>query len=120
MTELQHRFDIKPVSANNMFAGAQYYLTKSYREYRKFIKDVINKSGEEWPFGKDEVKFIIHVGFSRKTSDLDNAVKPLLDAYQEVFNEFNDKAVTEIFMKKHLVPKNKEYIDVNVSRVTPE
>ena len=46
-----------------------------------------------WPFSSNPVSFEITAGFSNKSSDLDNVIKPLFDTYQGIFEEFNDNKV---------------------------
>ena len=76
--------------------------------------------GSEWPFGTDKVKFSIRVGFSNRGADLDNTIKPFMDTYQSIFEDFNDNKVYELIMEKDIVPKGEEYISVEIERIEDE
>ena len=63
-----------------------------YIEYQNELRDELQ--GVKWPFEKsDQLEFDIIAGVSNKMADLDNVVKPLLDTYQGIFEEFNDNKV---------------------------
>lgn len=68
----------------------------------------------QWPFGKDEVSFHVEVGLSSRAADLDNTIKPLLDTFQGIFDEFNDNKVNYIELHKEIVPKGAEYLWIRV------
>ena len=66
-----------------------------YIEYQNELRDELQ--GVKWPFEKsDQLEFDIIAGVSNKMADLDNVVKPLLDTYQGIFEEFNDNKVYHI------------------------
>ena len=92
--------------------------TVDYKNYQNEIRDIIIWSdGDkfEWPFEKDEhVFFNVHVGLSNRAADLDNIIKPLLDTYQSMYEEFNDKYVYGISMSKDIVKRGEEYLDVSI------
>ena len=71
-----------------------------------------------WPhlFIYDQLEFDIVAGVSNKAADLDNVVKPLLDTYQGIFEEFNDNKVYHIKLYKQLTNKGDEYLYVRVER----
>lgn len=73
-----------------------------------------------WPFGDSMVSFNIDAGLSNRAADLDNVVKPVLDTWQSMFDEFNDNKVYEIHMTKTIVPKGEEFIAVSVDRIEDE
>ena len=73
--------------------------------------------GVAWPFeDSDLLEFEIIAGVSNKMADLDNVVKPLLDTYQGIFEEFNDNKVYHITLDKQIVAKGNEYLFVKVER----
>ena len=86
--------------------------TVEYRQYQEEIRDEM--MGTDWTFGSDPVTFIVKVGLSSKAADLDNIIKPLLDTFQSIYEEFNDNKVYRIELEKELVVKGKEYISVQV------
>jgi len=70
--------------------------------------------GVEWPYGSVPVTFIISVGLSSKAADLDNVIKPLLDTFQSIYEDFNDNKVYRIEAEKQIVEKGKEFLHVKV------
>ena len=92
--------------------GRKTIKTSDYTKYQNEIRDEI--MDVKWPFEKSEVVFIVVAGLSNRGADLDNCIKPLLDTFQNIFEEFNDNKVYEIHMTKDIVQKGKEYIDVEI------
>tara|TARA_R110002126_G_scaffold133609_4_gene277666 strand:- start:4899 stop:5219 length:321 start_codon:yes stop_codon:yes gene_type:complete len=93
--------------------------TADYKRYQNDVRDmVIWLDGDkfEWPFGSEQVFVCVHAGLSNKAADLDNIIKPLLDTYQVMYDDFNDKNVYGISMFKDLVPRGSEYLDVSIIR----
>ena len=108
---LHMHLQVKPLSANKMFYRNKN-KTVEYREYQQEMLDEMRD--EEWIFGSSPVTFIIKAGLSSKAADLDNIIKPLLDTWQTIFDEFNDNKVYKIIAEKEIVEKGKEYIHVRV------
>lgn len=98
-----------------MFArkGRTTFKTADYLRYQEEIRDEIEPP-YDWPFGSNEVIFSIIAGVSNRGFDLDNTIKPLLDTYQSIYEDFNDNKVYITFMVKRIVPKGEEYINVAV------
>lgn len=67
-------------------------------------------------FKDSPVHFIVYAGLSNKASDLDNIIKPLLDTYQNIFEEFNDKTVQGIILQRDRVKRGREYLWVRVTK----
>jgi len=86
-----------------------------YIDYQNELRDEIR--GVEWPFGDEQVTFYIVAGFSNRAADIDNVIKPLLDTYQGIFEEFNDNKVYHAELHKTIVPKGREFLYVRVGRV---
>jgi Holliday junction resolvase RusA-like endonuclease len=116
----------KPMSANRMEGirairtkdgrnFTQTYPTKQYKEFlERFIKATDNLS---WQFEKTaDIKITFNAFFSNRASDLDNILKPTLDALQKVF-EWNDKHCYEIAAYKHLVKRGEERLEINVEEL---
>ena len=76
------------------------------------IKDELR--GVEWPFNDNPVAFFVEAAFSSRLADLDNVIKPLLDTFQSIYEEFNDNKVYYVELQKRIVPKGEEYIKVRV------
>lgn len=72
--------------------------------------------GETWAFKDSPVHFTVYAGLSNKASDLDNIIKPLLDTYQNIFEEFNDKTVQGIILQRDRVKRGREYLWVRVTK----
>ena len=103
-----------------MFArkGKTTFKTRDYLNYQEEMRDGI--LGETWPFGTEQVIFLVTAGVSSRASDLDNLIKPLLDTYQNIFPEFNDNKVYGIYMMKTIVPRGEEYLEVTVRKMNDE
>ena len=97
---MKFKHNVKPLSANKMYWRGKRRKTTEYLHYQNEIRDEL--MGVEWPFGTDKVKFNICVGFSNRGADLDNAIKPFMDTYQSVFEDFNDNKVYILHMDKDL------------------
>ena len=115
---LNHRLNVKPLSANKMYWRGKRVKTKEYLDYQNEIRDEL--MGVDWPFGSDMVTFDITAAFSNRGADLDNIMKPLFDTYQNIFDDFNDNKVYRIDAKKEIVPKGEEYFEVKIERIEDE
>ena len=92
--------------------GKSTFKTPQYLEYQNEIRD--SMMGTQWQFADSQVKFTIDVGLSNRGADVDNVIKPLLDTYQAIFEEFNDNKVYHIDITKSIVKRGDEYINVTV------
>lgn len=115
MKVLDHRFQVKPLSANRMFArkGRTTFKTADYNHFQEELYDELK--GVEWCFGKEEVNVIVHAGLSNRGADIDNVIKPLLDTLQSIYEDFNDNKVYGIVLCKDIVPKGEEYLHVTIT-----
>ena len=85
-------------------------------DYKRFQEEVASMlMGQEWPFETKPVLFIVYAGLSNRASDLDNIIKPLLDTYQNIFEEFNDKTVQGIILQRDRVKRGGEYLWVRIA-----
>jgi|SRR3990167_1016595 len=102
------RIAIKPISVNKCWKGRRF-KTLDYEAYEREMMYTLPKL--KIPQGK----LILHltVGFSSKSSDLDNTIKPILDILQKKY-DFNDKMIYAIKANKVDVKKNEEYIDFKI------
>lgn len=115
MKILEHTFKLKPLSANQMTYRNKAIKQIKYVNYQNELRDELK--GVEWPFEPAQLlEFEIIAGVSNKAADLDNIVKPLLDTYQNIFEEFNDNKVYHIKLYKQLTNKGDEYLYVRVER----
>ena len=70
--------------------------------------------GTTWPFGSEEVSIYVEAGLSARQADLDNVLKPLLDTFQGIYEEFNDNKIYFIEAWKTIVPKGDEFLRVRI------
>lgn len=94
--------------------GRRTFKTGEYLVYQNEIRDYL--MGDDWPFGKDPVSFQVEAGLSSRNMDLDNVIKPLLDTFQSIYDEFNDNKVYYIELHKEIVPKGDEYLWIRIRR----
>lgn len=92
------------------------HKTAAYKNYQMEIRDEL--MGVEWPFGTNPVKFDIDAGFSTRAADIDNILKPLLDTFQSIYEDFNDNKVYELIATKYIVSKGDEFLRVRISETT--
>jgi Holliday junction resolvase RusA-like endonuclease len=75
-----------------------------------------------FPNGKIDPTQILRIefffGFSNQSSDLDNPVKLLIDIAQKKYG-FNDKNVFELNVRKCLVKKGDEFIQMGIFNLLP-
>ena len=88
------------------------YKSKAYQDYQNEIRDEL--MGIDWPFANEKVSFLVQAGLSNRGQDLDNIIKPVLDTYQTIYDEFNDNKVYSIMLTKDIVKKGEEYLHVTV------
>ena len=96
--------------------GRRTFKTAAYMDYQNDIRDQL--MGISWPFGKEQIYFDVEVGLSNRGADLDNTIKPLLDTYQGIFEDFNDNKVYNVNLLKTIVPKGSEFIRVRIGLFT--
>ena len=88
------------------------YKTPAYKQYQEHIREYLR--GTEWPFKDMPVSFYVEAGLSNRAADIDNVIKPLLDTFQVIYDDFNDNKVYYVELQKKIVPKGDEYIRVRV------
>jgi Holliday junction resolvase RusA-like endonuclease len=104
----------KPLSVNEAWQGKRF-KTPAYKVYEETIL-------LSMPKGKIDAEQMLRVefffGFSKKASDLDNPVKLLLDIAQKKYG-FNDKNVYELNVRKCIVKKGDEFIQMGIYPLLP-
>lgn len=96
-------------------------MTYKLKEYLDYQHDIRSQMMEDvWLFEDKLVKFTVEAGLSNRGADIDNVIKPLLDTFQGIFEEFNDNKVYHIDITKFIVKKGDEYINVVVEEYTDE
>ena len=92
--------------------GKTTFKSADYLQYQNDIRDQL--IGTDWPFGSGQVSFNITAGLSNRGADLDNVIKPILDTYQGVYEEFNDNKVYNIKLEKRIVKRGGEFLDIRI------
>ena len=111
---IQFKLNEKPLSINEAWQGKRF-KTPIYKTYEETILLTM-------PKGKIDVEQMLRIefffGFSNKASDLDNPVKLLLDIAQKKYG-FNDKNVFELNVRKCIVKKGEEFIQMGIYPLLP-
>lgn len=111
---IQFKLNEKPLSINEAWQGKRF-KTPLYKSYEQTIL-------LRMPKGKIESEQMLRIefffGFSNKASDLDNPVKLLLDIAQKKYG-FNDKNVFELNVRKCIVKKGEEFIQMGIYPLLP-
>jgi len=111
---MQIRIDEKPLSVNAAWQGKRF-KTFAYKQYeRKLLLLLPNKKLNI----SDLMRIELFFGFSSKASDLDNPVKMILDILQKKYG-INDKNVYELNIRKCIVEKGKEFIEIGIYDLLP-
>lgn len=109
---MNFKLDVKPLSVNQCWQGRRY-KTKIYKEYEKNMLMLLPNIQLEF---KNNLRICITFAFSNSTSDIDNPLKPMLDILQKKYL-FNDRAVYELNVKKEVVKKGKEFINIKITEI---
>ena len=111
---ISFKLNEKPLSINEAWQGKRF-KTPIYKSYEETILLTM-------PKGKIDVEQMLRIefffGFSNKASDLDNPVKLLLDIAQKKYG-FNDKNVFELNVRKCIVKKGEEFIQMGIYPLLP-
>ena len=111
---IQVRLNEKPLSVNQAWQGKRF-KTQAYQDYEKSILLRL-------PAGKVHTNVMLRLefffGFSNAASDLDNPVKLLMDIAQKKYG-FNDKMVFELNVRKCLVKKGEDFIQMGIYQMLP-
>ena len=106
---------VKPLSANQMTGRSKSYKTKEYKQYQEDIRQEL--LGVDWPIKDNPCAFYVEAGLSNRLSDLDNVIKPLLDTFQCIYPEFNDRRVNYIELQKKPVKRGEEFLRIRIGTV---
>ena len=104
----------KPLSVNLAWQGKRY-KTPAYKDYEKAML-LRMPAYKVDPAQMLRVEFFF--GFSNQASDLDNPIKLLMDIAQKKYG-FNDKNVFELNVRKCLVDKGDEFIQMGIYNLLP-
>lgn len=111
---IQFKLNEKPLSINEAWQGKRF-KTPLYKAYEQTILLTMPKAKIET---EQMLRIEFFFGFSNKASDLDNPVKLLLDIAQKKYG-FNDKNVFELNVRKCIVNKGEEFIQMGIYPLLP-
>lgn len=103
--------DIKPLSVNEAWQGKRYKSDK----YNAYEMEMLLRL----PPGKlpnPPYRVFYEFGFSNKLCDFDNPCKPLGDILQKKYG-FNDNEIYEAHIRKVIVRKGQEYVQVRIEHM---
>lgn len=100
------------MSINQAFQGRRF-KTPAYKAFRErcqwLLKDVDIPDGDLW--------LKIEFGVSNMAFDVDNGLKPFIDALQDKYG-FNDNKITALTATKVKTAKGSEFIDFKITDIT--
>ena len=111
---IQFKLNEKPLSVNEAWQGKRF-KTPLYKAYEQTILLTMPKAKID---AEQMLRIEFFFGFSNKASDLDNPVKLLLDIAQKKYG-FNDKNVFELNVRKCIVKKGDEFIQMGIYKLLP-
>jgi len=106
---LNFKIALKPLSVNKAWKGRRYKT----KEYDKYIKEAMLLMPNVKVKAFDKISVNIIFGFSNKSADVDNPVKPLLDIITKKYG-IDDKHIYRLSQEKVITAKGKEFIEVNI------
>jgi len=111
---INFKLNEKPLSINEAWQGKRF-KTPAYKRYEEAMLLLM-------PKGRVDLDQMLRIefffGFSNKASDLDNPVKLLMDIAQKKYG-FNDKMVFELNVRKCIVKKGEEFIQMGIYNLLP-
>ena len=111
---IQVKLNEKPLSVNQAWQGKRF-KTPAYQDYEKNIMLRL-PAGKVDPAAMLRLEFFF--GFSNAASDLDNPVKLLIDIAQKKYG-FNDKMIFELNVRKRIVKKGEDFIQMGIYSMLP-
>jgi len=94
------------MSVNEAWQGRRY-KTPAYKQYERDVLFLLPKK-IDIPDPPYEIHF--KFGFSSKSSDWDNPVKPTQDIISKKYG-FNDKLIRRAVIETEIVPRGREYFE---------
>jgi Holliday junction resolvase RusA-like endonuclease len=111
---IQFKINEKPLSVNLAWQGKRF-KTPAYKEYEK---GMLLNMPKAYIYKDQMLRVEFFFGFSNKASDLDNPVKLLMDIAQKKYG-FDDKMVFELNVRKCIVKKGEEFIQMGIYNLLP-
>jgi len=106
------KIKIKPLSVNQAWQGKRY-KTNKYKAFEKELLLLLPPMKIEF---KGDLSVELIYGFSNSLSDVDNPTKPVLDVLQKKYG-FNDRQIVELTLKKEIVKKGEEFIELKINEI---
>lgn len=100
------KINIKPLSVNQAWQGKRF-KTPAYKSYENEIAMKLPNLKID---PEEHLKLNITFGYSNKSADIDNSLKPFLDCLQKKYG-FNDNKIYELIVRKEIVKKGDEFIN---------
>ena len=117
------KIQIKPLSVNQAWntyckkcRSAKTVKRTRSKYYKAFAKELTLKLKPIKIDFKRDLSLDLTFGFSSPLSDTDNPLKPLLDVLQKRYG-FDDRQIFELNVKKELVKKGSEFIELNIKEI---
>jgi Holliday junction resolvase RusA-like endonuclease len=111
---IQFKLNEKPLSINGAYLGRKI-KSDAYRQHEKTML-------LQMPAGKVDPTIMLRVelffGYSSQASDIDNGIKVTIDIAQKKYG-FNDKNVFELNVRKCIVKKGEEFIQMGIYPLLP-
>lgn len=104
---------IKPMTVNQAWQGRKY-KTPKYKAWCESISWMLPQTME---VPKGRMMLCVTFGVSSKLSDMDNLLKPFIDALQDKYG-FNDRQIYAGIVQKEDVPKGQEFISYELKDIT--
>ena len=111
---ISFKLNEKPLSINEAWQGKRF-KTPAYKRYEEAMFLLMPKA---CIYQDQMLRVEFFFGFSNKASDLDNPVKLLMDIAQKKYG-FNDKMVFELNVRKCIVKKGEEFIQMSIYNLLP-
>ena len=111
---IQFKIYEKPLSVNGAYLGRKI-KSGAYRDHEKVMLMKM-PGGKVDPY--EMLRVELFFGFSSKAADIDNCIKVTLDLAQKKYG-FNDKMVFELNVRKCIVKKGEEFIQMGIYKLLP-
>jgi Holliday junction resolvase RusA-like endonuclease len=111
---IQFKIHEKPLSVNLAWRGKRFKTP----EYKYYENSMILMMPNAKIDAEQMLRIEFFFGFSNKASDLDNPVKLLMDIAQKKYG-FDDKMVFELNVRKCIVKKGEEFIQMGIYNMLP-
>ena len=114
---IKYEIPIKAISLHTYYSLGKnrQFITKKGREYQQSIKDYLHFNYRQIFPHPTPVKLYIEFGLTNKRkNDVDNMLKPLLDALNGIFYT-DDSLVYDLHVRKFVTDSN--YINIEISEL---